>query len=133
MREPYDVSARSPAVLDALAAAFADRASVAVVDLACGAGATRRAIASRLPRRQNWRLVDNDLALLARAARPAPTAGIDVVTLLAVDLARDIESALAEPVDLVTTSALLDLVSAEWLDRLARATASAAICRFTRR
>ncbi len=120
LREPYDVSARSPAVLDALAAAFADRTSVAVVDLACGAGATRRAIASRLPRRQNWRLVDNDRALLAHAARPAPTAGIDV-TLLAVDLARDLESALAEPVDLVTISALLDLVSAEWLDRLATA------------
>lgn len=122
LREPYDVSGRNPAVLDALAAAFADRASVAVVDLACGAGATRRAIASRLPRRQNWRLVDNDRALLARAARPAPAAGVDV-TLLAIDLARDLESALAEPVDLVTLSALLDLVSAGWLDRLALAIA----------
>jgi hypothetical protein len=123
LREPYDVSARNPAVLDALATAFVDRASVAVVDLACGAGATRRAIASRLPRRQNWRLVDSDHALLAHAARPAPAAGIDV-TLLAIDLARDLENALAEPVDLVTISALLDLVSAEWLDRLTAALAA---------
>jgi hypothetical protein len=123
LREPYDVSARSPAVLDALAAAFADRASIAVVDLACGAGATRRAIASRLPRRQGWRLVDNDLRLLARAAQDAPAAGIDVA-LQAIDLESDLESALAEPVDLVTISALLDLVSAEWLDRLAAAIAA---------
>jgi hypothetical protein len=123
LREPYDLRARSPAVLDALAAAVAGRESVAVVDLACGAGATRRAIASRLSRRQSWRLVDNDPRLLARAAEAAPTAGTDVAA-FAVDLARDLEAALAEPVDLVTVSALLDLVSAEWLDRLAAAIAA---------
>ena len=74
LREPYDARARNPAVLDALAAALADRGSVAIVDLACGTGATLRAIASRLPRRQRWRLVDHDLALLARASS-APAAG----------------------------------------------------------
>jgi hypothetical protein len=36
----------------------------------------------------------------------------------AVDLARDLELALDGPLDLVTCSALLDLVSAEWLERL---------------
>jgi hypothetical protein len=118
LREPYDARARNPDVLDALAAAVADRRSLAIIDLASGAGSTLRAIASRLPRRQRWRLVDHDLELLARASS-APAAGREVVKSPA-DIARGIEAVLDEPVDLVTTSALLDLVSADWLDRLAR-------------
>ena len=50
LREPYDLAARNPAVLTTLAATLADRDSLAIVDLACGAGATLRAISSRLPR-----------------------------------------------------------------------------------
>ena len=40
------------------------------------------------------------------------------MTRIPVDLARDLEAALDGRVSLVTASALLDLVSAEWLDRL---------------
>ena len=117
LREPYDLAARNPAVLDVMLAAFHGQASVSVVDLACGTGATLRALGTHLPSRQNWRLVDNDLGLLAAAStlgRPPDVA----VTARTVDLARDLELALDGPVDLITTSALLDLVSAEWLDRL---------------
>ena len=104
-------------MLQAVAAWAADRASVAAVDLACGLGSTLRAVSEKLPRRQSWRLVDNDLSLLARTAvlsRPPDL----TVTPVPVDLARDLEAALDGPVDLVTTSALLDLVSHDWLDRL---------------
>jgi trans-aconitate methyltransferase len=117
LREPYDRRARNAAVLDALGAWAAQRSSVAVVDLACGLGSTLRGVTERLPKRQSWRLVDNDLSLLARAgdlARPPDL----TVTPVPVDLARDLEAALDGPVELVTTSALLDLVSHEWLDRL---------------
>jgi SAM-dependent methyltransferase len=117
LREPHDARARNRAVLDALAAATAAAGAISVVDLACGTGATLRAIASRLPARQDWRLVDNDLSLLARAASGASTRGV-TVTRIPVDLTRDLEAALDGAIDLVTTSALLDLVSAEWLDRL---------------
>jgi hypothetical protein len=117
LREPYDLRARNGAVLNAVAAVFRDQPAVAVVDLACGAGASVRAIGPRLPPRQSWRLVDNDLGLLARTAALAQPPRLSV-TAQAVDLARDLELALDGPLDLITCSALLDLVSAEWLERL---------------
>jgi hypothetical protein len=117
LREPYDLRARNPAVIDALLAAFDGRSSVAVADLACGTGSTLRALTPRLPVRQSWRLFDNDLSLLARAPQSSPPS-LNVTT-VPVDLNRDLEAALDGPVDLVTTSALLDLVSDAWLERLA--------------
>jgi hypothetical protein len=117
LREPHDARARSVAVLDAVAAHLAQRGSIGVVDLACGTGATMRAMSRRLAPRQDWRLVDNDLGLLARAGAAAPSSRINV-TAVPIDLARDLEAALDGAIDLVTTSALLDLVSMDWLERL---------------
>jgi hypothetical protein len=118
LREPYDGRARNRDVLESVAAAaLAAGNAVGVVDLACGTGSTLRALAPRLPPRQDWRLVDNDLSLLARAAGGKTVPGV-AVTRIPVDLMRDLEAALDGPVNLVTASALLDLVSAEWLDRL---------------
>jgi SAM-dependent methyltransferase len=117
LREPYDRRARSADILDKVAAAFAGRPAIAVVDLGCGTGSTVRAVGSSLPARQRWRLVDNDLGLLAQAsslARP-PELLIEART---VDLVRDLELALDGALDLITTSALLDLVSPDWLERL---------------
>jgi hypothetical protein len=117
LREPHDLRARSEAVLDAVAEAFADRPAISVVDLACGTGASLRAISPHLPARQNWRLVDNDLGLLARVgALGSPP--LRNVRAAAIDLARDLELALDGPLDFVTCSALIDLVSAKWLERL---------------
>jgi methyltransferase family protein len=124
MREPYDQAARNGAVLDAVAAAFAGASAATVTDLGCGTGATMRAMASRLPARQSWRLVDNDDVLLDVAATAAP-AGASV-TIVVLDLVGAIEQAL-DSCDLVATSALLDLVSAAWLDRLV-----ASLARFAR-
>jgi len=117
LREPYDRRARNGAVLEAVRGWAAGRSSVAVVDLACGLGSTLRGVTESLPRRQSWRLTDNDLSLLARAADLARPPDL-TVTAVPVDLAHDLEAALDGPVELITTSALLDLVSHEWLDRL---------------
>jgi methyltransferase family protein len=116
LREPYDQAARNPSVLDAVRRAFAPFPVVRVADLGCGTGSTMRAVAPLLPVRQDWRLVDNDAALLEAAHDQAPA--ICEVTTAQVDLASDLGRALAEDTDLVTTSALLDLVSLEWLERL---------------
>jgi hypothetical protein len=117
LREPYDRAARNAEVLDAVVAAFHGQASISVVDLACGTGSTLRAIGERLPRLQNWRLVDNDLGLLAIAGTLGRPPDVTVAA-HAVDLVRDLELALDGPIDLIVTSALLDLVSKDWLERL---------------
>lgn len=116
LREPYDGRARNRDVLAALKAAFAESPAIAVVDLACGTGSTLRAVSPHLPARQSWRLVDNDLSLLARAAPARASTNISFAT-TPVDIAYDLEAALDGHLDLVTASALLDLVSEEWLQR----------------
>ncbi|WP_291686553.1 class I SAM-dependent methyltransferase [Bradyrhizobium sp.] len=118
LREPHDLRARNPEVLDAVAASLGPLSSVRLVDLACGTGSTLRALSPLLPARQNWKLIDNDLGLLARA-KATELAKHATVTAVLLDLNRDLEAALDGPVDLVATSALLDLVSETWLDRLA--------------
>jgi SAM-dependent methyltransferase len=126
LREPHDARARNPTVLDAVVATLAGNTSIRIVDLACGTGSTLRALAPRFPAGKDWRLVDNDLSLLARASAMARPAGVSFSTVL-VDLNCDLEVALDGPIDLVTTSALLDLVSEAWLDRLAVETVARSI------
>jgi hypothetical protein len=116
LREPYDRVARNPAVLEAVGAAFAGRPAVRVVDLGCGTGSTMRAVAPLLPACQTWRLVDNDMALLETAAETTPA--VYEVTTAHFDLADDLGRAVADDSDLVATSALLDLVSVQWLERI---------------
>ena len=88
-----------------------------IVDLGCGTGSTLRALAPRLPGRQDWRLFDNDFDLVARAAAIAPPATV-TVTATPLDLSRDLEASLDGSIDLITASALLDLVSESWLEQL---------------
>lgn len=120
LREPYDRRARNPAVLDAVVAALAGKPSVAIVDLACGTGSTFRALRPRIAARQSWRLVDNDLSLLARTPQSSPDVNVATIP---TDLNRDLEMAFDGAADLVTISALLDLVSDEWLQRFVVETA----------
>ena len=122
LREPYDLRARNAAVLDAVFDLLAGKPSVSFVDLACGTGSTLRALGPRISAHQTWRLVDNDLSLLARVS-PSFAPGISV-TAVPVDLDRDLESAFDTAADLITISALLDLVSGDWLNRLAIAAAA---------
>jgi hypothetical protein len=118
LREPYDAAACNAAVRDAAVAAIAGLDPVSIVDLGTGTASGLRALAPLIPARQNWRLVDNDLSLLARAADTERPARVQA-TGVPIDLAHDLEAALDGAVDLVTTTALLDLVSAPWVERLA--------------
>jgi SAM-dependent methyltransferase len=110
LREPADAAARSAT----LAAAFAGSAR-RIVDLATGTGANVRYLAPRFPNAQHWLAVDDDDALLAAFAPPA---GANV-SKLRLDLAHALDGLPLEGSDLITASALLDLVSESWLRRLA--------------
>lgn len=115
MREGADASARAVELLDPLRASLADRDSLVIRDLGCGTGAMARWLTGRLPGPQRWILHDRDPLLLAEAAVAVPgsvTEQRDVTRLRAADLAGT---------SLVTASALLDLLTAEEVDELARA------------
>src|SRR5690348_13874094 len=124
LREPYDLAARNSKVLGAVIAAF-KRPPLRVVDLACGSGSTVRALHRHLPARQHWNLVDHDPNLLSLACNQALDSAV-TLSAVSLDLSRDVEAALGGDIDLITTSALLDLVSEIWLQRLARTAAARA-------
>jgi hypothetical protein len=117
LRESHDIAARNPAVLEAVKNAFRDQVAISVLDLASGTGSTLRALHACLPPRQEWTLVDNDPAHLAQAASLAASFQAKVIA-KTLDLDHGIERAFAGSFHLVTASALLDLVSSAWLDRL---------------
>jgi SAM-dependent methyltransferase len=119
LRERHDLAARNPNVLDAVVTAVKSHSPVRVLDLACGSGSTLRALQSRFPARQHWHLIDNDADLLTLAGNGEPNEGI-TLNPVRLDLDRDLETALDASIDLITMSALLDLVSQRWLDRLLR-------------
>lgn len=123
LREPFDIRARNRDVLDAVATAFAGRASLSIVDLGSGTGSTVRALRSRLPTLQRWTLVDNDPVLLAEAYAMERPADVRVET-VQFDLGDDIARLLDGAIDLVTASALIDLVSEPWLANCAAAAAA---------
>ena len=130
LRESHDLRARNPIVLDAVATSFKSLDAISVIDLACGAGSTVRALSSRLPARQRWDLVDNDQRLLTLACSEQ-FAGDVRLNAIPLDLSGNFEMVLDGTKDVITISALLDLVSETWLDRFTRhvaVTRAAGLC-----
>jgi len=135
-REPADARARAPRLAAMLGSRMAPRESVSVVDLGCGTGANLRATSALLGPQQSWCLVDHDKALLdeaaARLSRWADTVESTgaklmlrkgkrriAVSFRRADLEDEIEHGSYRDIDLVTASALFDLVSAELIASLA--------------
>ncbi|HMB73932.1 MAG TPA: class I SAM-dependent methyltransferase [Gammaproteobacteria bacterium] len=107
---------------------------LAIIDLGCGAGSNFRYLHPRLGPAQRWTCIDNDAALLAALERSLAGQRSEsrTVTLEQADLAEHIEALIAatfersiHPARLVTASALLDLVSAPWIESLAAGLAHA--------
>ncbi|MBW8728671.1 MAG: class I SAM-dependent methyltransferase [Inquilinus limosus] len=111
LREPADHAARHP-TLRSTAAALVGTGGL-IVDLGCGTGSTVRALQPSLAPSVRWRLVDHDAAVLREAGRR--TAAETILC----DLSR--RNLPITGASLVTASALLDLVSEAWIERLADA------------
>ena len=120
LREPADWRARSRRVTAAVVDALTAGRLIRAVDLAAGTGSNARFLAPFLPSPQEWVLVDRSPQLLSRGQGDARfTVRTRVADLLRLDALDDLFTAC----DLVTASALLDLVSERWLETLC------AICR----
>lgn len=121
LREPFDARARDPGLAAALASRLADRQEIRIVDLGSGTGSNLRWLAPRLAGRQRWRLIEHDPTLIAAGESLLRREGTVDWSFIEADLSAGLEAVLDEGCDLVTCSALLDLVSSAWLERLAGA------------
>ena len=115
LRAAADTAARSQRLVDALVAALPSRRPLRLVDLGTGTGSNVRYLAPRLPSPQEWRVVDRDPGLLSHIHPPMPNCSIEAREWNLGDLRQDLLS----DRDVVTASALLDLVSTAWIARLA--------------
>ncbi len=143
LREPADQRARSLKLAGWLATDGSRTEPLAITDLGGGTGANLRWLAPQLARSQDWCIIDHDPALIAaqssRLATWAEARGGSIRkhhsdNSLQIDGAGPALTVRAEVLDLsgslelcplthggiVTCSALLDLVSEPWLERLSR-------------
>lgn len=114
LREGADHAARDPELMLGFVEAVGATAHIA--DLGSGTGSTLRAFAAIGATDVQWTLVDWDEGLLREALHRQPKAQT-----LRADLASEIETILGAPFSGVTCSALIDLVSEEWIARFVEA------------
>jgi hypothetical protein len=154
LREAADWAARSADLVEQVTATLAPRGALEVLDLCTGTGSNIRYLMDRLPPRQRWLAVDRDPALLAEVherlsswasahhcpVRRGPRGSELRGERLECDVATeelnldDLDPRIFAGRHLVTASALLDLVSVQWLRTLAsrcRAVGAAAIFTIT--
>ncbi len=155
LREPLDMESRSPELGAIVAQALRHTESrdgpIDVVDLGAGTGANLRYLAPLLGGPQNWLLAEEDSSLID-AVNPrmriwADSNGAHVserhgrlivhathfecrIRCVGVDVAAELDRVNLPRRCLVTASALLDLVSENWLDQLAHRSmrAGASVC-----
>jgi len=122
LREDADRRARNAALREQALGWLEDSRCAApgpvVVDLGAGTGSTLRALAPAGQFPPTWRLVDHDHALLAEARRRHGST--QQLETCAVDLS-DFGKLPLDGARLVTASALFDLVSADFIEALAKA------------
>lgn len=115
LRETVDHRARSAELLSWLGRNLPSRNPLRILDLGAGTGSNLRYVAPRLGMPQHWTLIDHDAGLLARVGSPPNSVEPVHCRSVCTDLAQWQMHADPAP-DLVTASALIDLVSEAWLE-----------------
>lgn len=128
LREPVDAKARSQHLVGLAVAWLTTKRHTArskpleIVDLGCGRGSNVCFLAPLWGGPQHWQLIDHDPVLLQQAhercavLRDGDTQPVTVKTLIC--SLTELPSRWPVQADVISASALLDLVSAEWLDVL---------------
>jgi len=136
LRERFDLIARNQDIVQTVQRWQGRTSPLNILDLGAGTGANFRILSPRLDGIQQWLLVDHDEQLLAemgpsveawagRRGVDCDIAGTQIsvgrsqAQIMRADLVTDLESLPRDGVHMVTASALMDLVSATWFERLA--------------
>jgi hypothetical protein len=122
LREPADAEARPRDLAEAVERALPPSGSRVIHDLGCGTGAMGRWLAPLLAGPQHWVLHDRDADLLALATADMPGPATDGAPVTVEAKRTDVAQMRAHDLagaTVITASALLDLLTADELDRLA--------------
>jgi hypothetical protein len=124
LREPADAEARAAELVEPVRRHLAGSQLAVIHDLGAGTGSMGRWLAVRLPGPQHWIMYDRDADLLERAAADMVDTAADGAPVTVESRRRDITRLTADDLDgagLVTASALLDMLTAEEVERMVAA------------
>lgn len=125
LREPCDARSRSEELVLAVRSRLSSR-PLQALDLGSGTGANIRYMAPRLEGEQRWVAVDDEPAVLGQQVGALEGTNFRCsVSTRRLDLASGLDALPLSEFQLVTASALLDLVSESWLQSLASSCADA--------
>jgi hypothetical protein len=121
LREPADAEARARDLAEALELASPSSDPKVIHDLGCGTGSMGRWLAPLLAGPQHWVLHDRDADLLTLAAADAPGPAADGAPVTVEAKRTDLDRVQVRDLSgatLITASALLDMLTADEMDRL---------------
>jgi hypothetical protein len=139
LREPLDQAARSKELTVHFIEALNSSPEPVIMDIGGGTAANFRMLAPQIARNQHWQLIDHDPTLIQHSfiavidwahSRGWESQRLNEHTLIVytssghwtlaadrVDIAKSVEHLSFQNVDAIVTSAFLDLVSADWIQR----------------